>query len=251
MTIGLIGAGNMARALARGWNEPVFVSDAGSGRAAALAADVGGNVLPTEEVADLAELVVLCHKPAQLESVAARIAPHARAVISVLGGVGLERLRAAYPGTSVAWAMPNTAVEVLSGLTCLCEDPDGDPGLHAKAAELFGRLGEVVRIPETLMGVATALTGVGPAYTALLVEAQVDAAVRRGMGAPLAGELVCASLAGSARLIAERQGDTLGVRRAVTSPGGMTARGLAALERGGVRAAFEDAMEAVLGGGAR
>ncbi len=112
--------------------------------------------------------------------------------------------------------------------------------------ELFGRLGTVVDVPEALMRIAGATGGVGPAYWALLVEAQVDAAIRRGMPPQLASQLVAETMAGSAELLRAREYDTLALRRAVTSPGGTTARGLAALERGGVRAALAQAMDDVV-----
>jgi len=123
-----------------------------------------------------------------------------------------------------------------------------DDGLHERVKELFGRVGSVVEVPERLMGVAGAVSGVGPAYWALLAEAWVDAAVRRGMPAALASRLLTETMAGSAELLRARDGDTLAMRREVASPGGTTARGLAALERGGVRAAFADAMDDVVGG---
>jgi pyrroline-5-carboxylate reductase len=85
-----------------------------------------------------------------------------------------------------------------------------------------------------------------PAYYALVVEAQVDAGVRQGIPPQQAAELVVQTMAGTAELVRRRDYDTLAVRRAVTSPGGSTARGLDALERGGIRAAFSDAMDAVL-----
>jgi pyrroline-5-carboxylate reductase len=91
------------------------------------------------------------------------------------------------------------------------------------------------------------VVGVGPAYQALLAEAQVDAAVRHGIAAGLASRLVAETMAGSAALLRTREYDTLRVRREVTSPGGTTARGLAALERAGVRFAFQDAFDAVVG----
>jgi pyrroline-5-carboxylate reductase len=97
------------------------------------------------------------------------------------------------------------------------------------------------------MDAAGAVVGVGPAYQALLAEAQVDAAVRHGIAAGLAGRLVAETMAGTAALLHERDYDTLAVRREVTSPGGTTARGLAALERAGVRFAFQDAFDAVVG----
>jgi pyrroline-5-carboxylate reductase len=86
-----------------------------------------------------------------------------------------------------------------------------------------------------------------PAYMALVAEAQIDAGVRGGVPAEIAAQLVIETMAGSAALLRERDADTVGVRRMVTSPGGITARGVAALERGGVRAAFDEAMQEVVG----
>lgn len=249
MTIGIVGAGNMAAALARGWGEPVLVSDHGSGRAAALVAELGGEAFSSNaELAVRADLLVLAHKPAQLQAVAGEIAPHARGVVSVLGGVTLGELRTAYPDAPVARTMPNTPVELRAGVTCLAEDPAADIAFHARVRDLFARVGTVVELPERLMDVATGLSGVFPAYVALVAEAQVDAGVRRGLSAAQATELVCATLAGSAALLGARGGDTLRMRREVASPGGSTARGLDALERAGLRSAFSSALDAVLAG---
>lgn len=258
MQIGLIGAGNMARAMARGWGEPVICSDSGSGRAADLAAEVGGEAVSTNrEVAERSEILVLCHKPAQLEQVAREVGSAARCIVSVLGGTSTARLQAAYPQTPVFSVMPNTPVEVRRGVIVYAERPApaaandsvADPALEAEVLELFGRLGTVVRLPEKIYEVANAISSVGPAYQALLVEAQVDAAVRRGVPAQVAARLVAETVAGTAALLAQRGYDTLAVRREVTSPGGSTARGLNALERAGVRTAFQDAMDAVVAPG--
>jgi pyrroline-5-carboxylate reductase len=102
-------------------------------------------------------------------------------------------------------------------------------------------------VTEGTIDPATAVMGVGPAYQALLAEAQVDAAIRHGLSAELAAQLVTQTMAGTATLLRARAYDTLAVRREVTSPGGGTARGLAALERAGIRAAFQDASDAVMG----
>jgi pyrroline-5-carboxylate reductase len=248
MQVGLIGAGNMARALARGWGGPVLVSDGGSGRAQALADELGGEALSNVEVADRADLVVLCHKPAQFPVVAEELAGHAKAVASVLSGIDTASLRTAY-GVPVFRLMPNTPVEVRRGVICYSPDHGVDEALQAPVLELFGRLGTVVTVPERLMLACGAVVGVGPAYQALLAEAQVDAAVRHGLAAGLAGQLVAETMAGTAALLHTRDYDTLAIRREVASPGGTTARGLAALERGGVRPAFQDAMDAVVGSG--
>ncbi len=237
----------MARALARGWGQPVLCSDSGSGRAAALAAELGGTAAGNVEVAEQADLVVLCHKPGQLEDVAGEIAAVAKAVASVLGSVSTGALARAYPGVPVFRLMPNTPVEVRQGVICYspAREIEIDPELERQVLARFEQLGSVVRLDESVLGAATAVAGVGPAYQALMVEAQVDAAVRCGLGATLAARLVVETMTGSAALLTARGYDTLAVRREVTSPGGSTARGLEALERSGVRAAFQAAIDGV------
>jgi pyrroline-5-carboxylate reductase len=247
MKIGLIGAGNMARALARGWGEPVLCSDGGSGRAAALAAELGGEAASSSEVARRADLVVLAHKPAQLDQVASEIADTAKFVVSLLARTALADLRGAYPDTPVVRVQPNLPVELGRGVTVLAEpDAPVDSGRVHAVQELFERVGAVVRLPEAALDAAAGCSAVGPAYWALLVEAQVDAAIRRGVPAAQASVLVTETMAGTAELLRARSHDTLALRRAVTSPGGTTSRGLAALERGGVRAAFAAALDDVL-----
>jgi pyrroline-5-carboxylate reductase len=246
VTVGLIGAGNMAAALARGWGEPVLATDSGSGRAEALAAELGGEaVASNRELAERADVVVLAHKPAQLDAVAREAAPVARAVVSLLARISLDDLRAAYPDAAVVRVQPNTPAEVGRGVTLLAE-PAEEP-LAGQTEELFGRVGIVVRVPEGIMDACAACSGVGPAYWALVAEAWVDAAIRRGIPGPIAQRLVTETMAGSAELLRAREHDTLRLRREVSSPAGTTVRGLAALERGGVRAAFAAAMDDVLG----
>ena len=236
----------MARALARGWREPVLCSDNGSGRARALVDELGGEALSNVEVARRADVIVLCHKPNQLDAVATELRGEVSAVVSILGATRTEDLKRAYPDIPVLRMMPNTPVEVRRGVTCYARTQAFDGRLESEVVGLFERLGAVIALDERLLDVATAVSGVGPAYQALLAEAQVDAAVRQGLAAPLAGRLVTETRAGSAALLLARGCDTLAVRREVASPGGGTARGLAALERGGVRRAFQDAMDAVM-----
>jgi pyrroline-5-carboxylate reductase len=253
MKVGLIGAGNLARAMARGWGEPVLCSDSGSGRAAALVAELGGEAVSNAEVAERSDLVVLCHKPYQLDAVAKEIVARVKAVASVLGSTPTGVLRSAYPRVPLFRLLPNTPVEVRRGIVCYARPHDAvvDPALEARVMELFERLGRVVALPESQIEAAMAVMGVGPAYVALVAEAQVDAAVRHGLPVPLASELVAETLSGTAALLAARDYDTLAVRREVTSPGGSTGRGLDALERGGLRGAFGAAADAVILGGAR
>jgi pyrroline-5-carboxylate reductase len=273
MRIGLIGCGNMARAMARGWGEPVLCFDPVTERAEALAQETGGEALASGvEVAQRADLVVLCHKPAQLRAVAQELAPVAKAVASILAATPLVALREAYPGVPVFRFLPSLPAEVRAGAIVKALEPGGaagadaggsearaggtqtssgstatDPSVAAAVDELFGRLGVLVALDESLVDVAMGLMSCAPAYVALVAEAQIDAGVRRGIPPAQASELVTETLSGTAELLRQRGFDTLAVRREVTSPGGITARGLAALERGGIRAAFSDALDAVLG----
>jgi pyrroline-5-carboxylate reductase len=248
MQVGLIGAGNMARALARGWGDPVLCADPVAERAAALAEELGGEALDSNrEVAQRADVVVLCHKPAQLEAVAEELRDDAKAVISILGGRSLADVEAAYPGRPVVRLMPNTAVEVGRGVITYSRGAGVDDGLDGRLRELVGRLGVVVELEDRLVDAATGINGVAPAYVAMIVEAWSDAGVKAGLSADVATRMAIDSALGALELLRARGEDTLAVRRAVTSPGGITARGLAALERAGLRAAFVDAMDAVVG----
>jgi pyrroline-5-carboxylate reductase len=246
MKIGLIGSGNMARALARGWNRPLLVADPVSERAQALVGEVGGEALATNaEVAERADLVVLCHKPAQLEDVAREVAPYARAVASILATTSLSVLHDAYPERPVYRFIPSLPVEVRQGAVVQAA-PEREDALDAAVSELFAELGALVVLPDALVDVAMGLMSCAPAYVALVAEAQIDAGVRHGIPAAQGAELVVQTLAGTAALLRRRDNDTQAVRREVASPGGLTSRGLAALESAGLRAAFGDALDAVL-----
>jgi pyrroline-5-carboxylate reductase len=248
MQVGLVGSGNMARGMARGWGRPVLCTDVLPGRAEALAQEVGGEALASNaELARRADVVVLCHKPAQLEDVAAEIRDDAKAVASILGGVPLADVKAAYPARPVYRFLPSTPVELREGVVVRAQDAQQDPALDEQVVALFAELGLLVEVADGLVDAAMGLMSCAPAYVALLAEAQVDAGVRHGLPPDKAAEMVVQTFAGTAALLRERGNDTLAVRREVTSPGGSTARGLAALERAGVRAAFHDALDAVLG----
>jgi pyrroline-5-carboxylate reductase len=247
MKIGLIGCGNMARALARGWQLPVICADPIGERAEALAAEVGGEVASSNaQLASSADLVVLCHKPAQLAGVAKEVAPAAGAVASILAATPLGALKEAYPARPVYRFIPSLPVEVRQGAVVQAAGPEQDPVKDKEVAELFAGLGTLVVLDDALVDVAMGLMSCGPAYVALVAEAQVDAGVRRGIPAAQGAELVIQTLAGTAELLRRRGNDTVAVRREVSSPGGLTARGLDALERAGLRSAFSDALDAVL-----
>ncbi|MEV4422123.1 pyrroline-5-carboxylate reductase dimerization domain-containing protein [Patulibacter sp. NPDC049589] len=254
MRLGYLGSGNMASALARGIGEPALCFDPVADRAQALASELGGEaVAGAAALAEQADVVVLGHKPGQLAA-AAREAGAAKAVVSILGGVPIADLRAAYPGRPVVRLMPNTPAGVGKGVVAVAIEalepgesaPEGEAAIRAELVDLLRRCATVVELPEAQMAGATAVFGVLPAYVSLFAEATVDAAVRHGMTPADAGRMVAAGIEGSAALLRAQDHDTLAVRRGVTSPGGSTARGLRALDRGGLREAVQDAFDAVV-----
>jgi pyrroline-5-carboxylate reductase len=239
--VGFIGSGSMAAAIARGWSgefEGMLFSDSGSGRAQALADELGGEVASNAEISSRADLVLLAVKPNKLEAVAPELAA-AREVVSVLAATPLERLRAALPDADhLLRVMPNVGVEVRQGVLCVA----GSAGSQAR--EKLELLGHVVELPEAQFDGATAVMGCSPAYLALAVEAIADAGAADGLDPVLARELVVETAVGTAELL--RRHEPAAVRKAVASPGGSTEKGLEALEAEGAREAFAAAVRASL-----
>ena len=177
---------------------------------------------------------------------AGEIRDRVNAVISILGGTPLADVEAAYPGKPVYRFMPNIPAEVGEGVFAYAPGSLAESGPESEILELFGRIGTVVPTPEPLIDTAMAVMSCSPAFFALVVEALVDAGVRSGLQPEAASKMAVGAMAGTAATLRANGFDTLALRRRVTSPGGSTARGLAALERGGVRDAFSDAVDAVV-----
>ena len=237
----------MAGALVRGWGEPVVVSDIDRGRAVALADAVGGSVAGSNaEVAEQADVVVLCHKPAQLDEVADEIREHANVIVSILGGVPVAAVEQAYPDRPVYRFMPNQAAEVRRGVSCYVGGTRAADGPEQGILELFGRVGTVVPLPDDQMDTATAVMSCAPAWISLVAEALVDAGARHGLDHDQAETLVAEAVAGTGELLTQANLTPAEVRRRVTSPGGLTERGTAALEDAGLRDAFDAAVDVVV-----
>jgi pyrroline-5-carboxylate reductase len=241
MIVGFCGSGSMAAAMARGLAGTVdgmLFSDSGSGRAGALAAEVGGEAVGSNaELAQRAEAVLLAVKPAKLGEVAVELAG-AELVASLLGATSLGAVRAAFPDSRVARVMPNVGVEVRKGVLCVTGDVD------VRLRELLEALGHVVELDDAEFDAATAVMGCAPAYLALAVEAIAAAGAADGLDAELARELVVETTVGTAELLRSRH--PADVRKAVASPGGSTEAGLEALDRTGAREAFAAAVRASL-----
>jgi len=192
------------------------------------------------------EGVVLAVKPSAVAA-AARAAGQAgcRRVLSIAAGVTIATLEAALPsGLPVIRAMPNTPALVGAGAAAVAPGTSATEADLAWAEEILGAVGVVVRVAEPLLDAVTGLSGSGPAYIFLVAESLIDAGVLVGLPRDVASTLAVQTLLGAARLLAEGSEGPEALRAAVTSPGGTTAAGLAALEDRAVRAAFLAAVQA-------
>ena len=247
MRIGFIGAGSMASALARGLGEPALVSDPQADRATALAAELGGEVAASNrDLAERSDLVILCHKPAQLEEVAGQVGGAARAVASIVAATRIAQLESAYPDTPVYRFIPNIPAEVRRGVLCYTPGTRAADGPEDEVLALFGRSGEVVPLDEPLIEPAMAVMSCGPAFLALAAEALADAGARHGLEPLEARRLVVGTMGGSAAYLAENEFDTAALCRRVATPGGLTEKGLRVLEDEGLRRSFDAAVDLVV-----
>jgi pyrroline-5-carboxylate reductase len=247
MKLGLIGAGNMASALARGIGEPMLVSDIDAERASALAEALGGEAVGSNgELAERADAVVLCHKPKQLEEVAQDVAGRAQVVISILAATSTAQIGAAYPGVPIYRFIPNMPAEVRRGVLCYTPGPLAAEGPEQEILELFGRAGIVIRLDEPLIEPAMALMSCGPAFWALIAEAFVDAGVAHGLDREDASRMTLETMGGTSAYLAAHELDMADLRARVATPGGTTERGLIRLEDEGVRSVVRAAVDAVM-----
>jgi pyrroline-5-carboxylate reductase len=248
MKLGLIGAGNMASALARGIGEPVLVYDIDADRAAALAEELSGEAVGSNaELAERADAVILCHKPKQLDEVAEQVGGNARVVVSILAATPTGRLAAAYPGAAIYRFIPNMPTEVRRGVLCYVPGPGASEGPEDEILELMGRTGAVIRLDdEPLIEPAMALMSCGPAFMALVAETFADAGAAHGLDPDDAMRMVVETMGGTADYLAQHGYDGPALRARVATPGGTTERGLITLEEHGLRDVSRAAVDAVV-----
>jgi len=248
MKLGLIGAGNMASALARGIGEPILVHDIDEAKASALAEEVGGEAVGSNaELAERADALMLCHKPKQLEEVASEVGGRASVVISILAATSTERLSAAYPGAAIYRFIPNMPTEVRRGVLCYVPGPGAAEGPEDEILELMGRTGAVIRLDdEPLIEPAMALMACGPGFLALVAETFAEAGAAHGLDPDDAMRMVVETMGGTADYLAKHGYDGPALRTRVATPGGTTERGLIALEESGLREVTRAAVDAVV-----
>lgn len=168
--------------------------------------------------------------------------PSTQLVISILAGVTLDRLERAFPSQPVVRAMPNTPTTVGAGMTAIAAGNCVSHSDLALAEQIFQAVGEVVTIPESLMDAVTGLSGSGPAYVAIAIEALADGGVAAGLPREIANKLALQTVLGTAQLLNESKLHPAQLKDRVTSPGGTTITGVTKLERAGFRSALIEAV---------
>ena len=194
-----------------------------------------------------AEVVVVAVKPGDVTpalQAAEPVLEQGALVLSIAAGVTIAALEALVPGRAVVRAMPNTPALVGLGAAAIAAGHHAGEEHLVRAESILSAVGTVARVPEALLDAVTGLSGSGPAYLFLVAEALIDAGVLAGLPRPISQALVTQTLLGSATLLARGPDGPEALRAAVTSPGGTTAAGLAALEARAVRSAFLEAVAA-------
>ncbi len=243
----IVGGGKMGEALLAGLlrADPatsIRVVETDAGRAGALR-----SAHPAVDVAaapGAAEGTLLAVKPHLVPEVAAAVgSADGGRVLSIAAGVTIATIEAALPaGTAVVRAMPNTPALVGAGAAAISAGTDAGEDDLAWAESVLGAVGTVVRVPEHLLDAVTGLSGSGPGYAFLVLDALIEGGVAAGLPRDVAGQLAGQTLLGAATLFLQGDASPGELRAAVTSPGGTTAEGLRVLEQRAVRAALIDAV---------
>jgi pyrroline-5-carboxylate reductase len=254
MKIASIGAGRMASALVRGLVQAnvcaakdISIADPVAAAREQLAGSLGANVAATnaEAVTD-ADVVLLCVKPNDVPAALAACGAGlgGKLLLSIVTGWSIDALRKHAAGARIIRSMPNTPAQVGAGATAYSGDSSATKDDLALAGRILGAVGLAVAVPEKQLDAVTGLSGSGPAYVFLVMEALSDGGVAAGLPRPLATQLAIQTVLGAARLAAETGEHPALLREAVTSPGGTTAAALGVLEAAAVRSAFSDAVNA-------
>ncbi|PZV16160.1 MAG: pyrroline-5-carboxylate reductase [Leptolyngbya sp.] len=253
--LGMIGGGMMGEALISRLviqevyaSEQILVSDPQAERRKFLSDRYGVQTTSENLEVAQAEVLLLAIKPQVFDRVAAELAGNGATslslILSILAGTSLEKLEQAFPSKAVIRAMPNTPATVGAGVTAISPGLFVQPHHLQQATRIFGAVGEVVEVAESYMDAITGLSGSGPGYVALMIEALADGGVAVGLPRAIATKLAIQTVKGSAQLLQDTGMHPAQLKDQVTSPGGTTIAGIAHLERAGVRSALIEAVHA-------
>jgi pyrroline-5-carboxylate reductase len=248
--LGIIGGGVMAEAilsrlLSVGMYQPaqLMISDPQPERREFLRNHYGVQVTEQNQEALAARTVILAVKPQILAQAMAGLAPAPETlVISILAGVTLQKLETFFPQQPVIRTMPNTPATVGAGMTAIALGSRATAEHCDRATQIFQAVGRVVQVAEAQLDAVTGLSGSGPAYVAILVEALADGGVAAGLARPIAQQLALQTVLGTAQLLDQQNLHPAICKDRVTSPGGTTIAGIGALERGGFRSTLIEAV---------
>lgn len=254
MKLGVIGCGKMGSALVEGAirsgavaAEDVRGHDPHGPTAAAFAEATGAGLASSLQELQ-ADTWLLCTKPQHAAAALASLPAGDALLISVAAGLSTEWLEARVPaGVRVIRSMPNTPALVGKGAAAFCRGKAATDADAESARKLLGSVGLAVELPESLMDAVTGLSGSGPAFVYVMIEAMADGGVRCGLPRAEALRLAAQTVMGAAAMVLETGIHPGALKDMVSSPGGTTIAGLAELERLGMRSAFIEAVTAAAG----
>lgn len=227
--------------------DEILVSDPQRSRQDFLHQEYGVGVTADNQAAVAeTEVLLLAIKPQLFKSVTAALkaAGQDQVVISILAGTPLSQLESAFPGRPVIRAMPNTPARVGAGMTAIAPGQQAQSSHLELARQIFSAVGEVVEVSEGQMDAVTGLSGSGPGYVAVMVEALTDGGVAVGLPRAIAAQLALQTVRGTAELLQTSAMHPAELKDGVTSPGGTTIAGIAQLEKAGFRSALIEAVKA-------
>ena len=257
MKIGFIGMGNMAQAMAAGFiysgkidGTDVYAFAPHQDKLKANAGKIGFVPAPTvKALVQSVDTVIIACKPYQIEEVLKGAATdlEGKALVSVAAGWGYDNYEAILgKKVRIQCIMPNTPSMVGEGVLLFENKNSLTDNEKSEIIDLFSCLGLVEEIPSELMGIGGAISGCGPAFMDMIMESYADAAVKYGIPRTLAYKLIAQTMLGSAKLELQSGSHPGALKDAVCSPGGTTIRGVAALEKAGLRGACIDCIDAIM-----
>lgn len=251
--IGFIGAGNMGSALAKATslieNTELYIYDKDEAKANALAKELSATAATNEKIAEICDFIFMAVKPNIIKAAAGEISDILKgrenyAVVSMAAGVSILSLEGAFPNSPIIRIMPNTPVAIGRGMTLFCKNDKVNDALAGEFVRIMGKSGEIDELPEKLIDAASAVSGCGPAFVYMFIEALADGGVECGLPRDKALAYAAETLIGAAETLKASGKHPGELKDAVCSPGGSTIAGVHALEAGAFRATAQEAVVA-------
>ena len=252
MQIGFIGAGNMGGALATAAAKTVggsclLIADANAEKCASLAAEIGAATADNATVAAQCDYIFLGVKPQMMKDMLTDLKPSLQAdtvLITMAAGLTTDQIRAWAGDLPVIRIMPNTPVAVGEGMTLYTATPDVSASQLEGFVAIMAQSGKLCQLPESLIDSGCAVSGCGPAFAYLFIEAMAAGGVEKGLSPEQSLQLAAQTVLGAAQMVLETGRDPIALKDAVCSPGGATLQGVAALDRGDLRGTVLSAVDA-------